>query len=390
MIPCYNMRWKTIVSSMLLGVTLSSPVAALDVMLDKWYVGVFSFANGQVSSLSEDVHVGMKQNGLSLGETSIVSRGNLTPRISLLSEHSIQSSYYREDQFRLERLAVRYEINERHWTEFGKIHTPVNYWNDWYHHGRLFYLTVDRPAFFADEFFVMHDIGLRLGGALGAAGLQYDLFLGSGSGAVPHAHGGSDMADDHADDMMADDMMADDMMADDHMTSEHGDQIFPDGVQSLNVALTYPWNNWMFRVATQFDGLRDATPFMRVHTVSVNMENARLHSLLEFAAKYAETEAGEADVRKMALYQYVGYKLNDRMTPYVGLDLISKNRVEGDDQTRSVVKTMLGLSYMPDARMTFKTQLERHTNSVGGHTDDADGHDHQAHTVLIFQLAVGI
>ncbi len=178
------------------------------------------------------------------------------------------------------------------------------------------------------------------------------------------------------------------------MSDDHGDRIFPDGVQSLNIALTYPWNNWIFRAALHMDGIRDATPLMRVHTVSVNFEGDRLSGLTEFAAKFSETESGAPDVRKVALYQYLGYKLNDHLTPYVGLDMISKNRVEGDDQTRSMVKTMLGISFMPDARMTFKTQLERHRNTTGGHADHVEGDTPDAaddpHNVLIFQLSVGI
>lgn len=120
---------------------LTAPAAALDVMLDKWYVGVFSYLNGQVLS-SDKTHIGIGKDGFSLGETSIFTRGKLTSRVSMLSEHTLQSRHYREDQFKLERLVVRYEISERHWVEFGKLHTPVNYWNDWFHHGRLFFPTM--------------------------------------------------------------------------------------------------------------------------------------------------------------------------------------------------------------------------------------------------------
>ena len=109
MIFAHRKRRKATVWMVLSLGLLTSPAAALDVTLDKWHVGVFSYLNAQISP--DHTHAGMGQNGLSLGETSILTRGNLTSRISLLSEHSLLPSYYREDQFKLERLAVRYEIN---------------------------------------------------------------------------------------------------------------------------------------------------------------------------------------------------------------------------------------------------------------------------------------
>lgn len=43
------------------------------------------------------------------------------------------------------------------------MHTPVNEWNDAYHHGRLFFPTIDRPYSFG-EFVPVHEVGLRLSG----------------------------------------------------------------------------------------------------------------------------------------------------------------------------------------------------------------------------------
>ena len=65
----------------------------------------------------------------------------------------------------------------------GKMHTPVNEWNDAYHHGRLFFPTIDRPYSFG-EFVPIHEVGLRLSGEnLGAKRAFYDVVLGSGQSA---------------------------------------------------------------------------------------------------------------------------------------------------------------------------------------------------------------
>ena len=354
MVFAHKKRRKAIVGMVLSLGLLTSPAAALDVTLDKWHVGVFSYLNAQISP--DHTHAGMGPNGLSLGETSILTRGNLTSRISLLSEHSLLPSYYREDQFKLERLAVRYEINQNHWTEFGKIHTPVNYWNDWFHHGRLFFPTVDRPIFFSQDFFAIHDIGLRFGGMLSLAGVQYDLFLGSETGVVSDDH---HMSHSH-----------------DAAPGGHGDQIFPDGIQSLNIALTYERNNWLFRMATYLNGIRRDSLSKRGHFVSVHVEDERLRGLTELAATFSPREPDGRDLRKVALYQYLGYKITDSIIPYLALDLVSDEKVQG--ATDTVSKVIAGISVMPAARVTLKTQLERHDMDSG------------AHNALIFQLCVGM
>jgi hypothetical protein len=55
------------------------------------------------------------------------------------------------------------------------MHTPVNYWNDVYHHGRLFYPTIDRPSSFS-YLIPIHSLGLRMQGQnLGKLNFGYDL-----------------------------------------------------------------------------------------------------------------------------------------------------------------------------------------------------------------------
>ncbi|MBN98727.1 MAG: hypothetical protein CME16_05685 [Gemmatimonadetes bacterium] len=317
----------------------SMPAAALDVMLDKWYVGIFTYGNFQLSDRNEMRH----RDGLDLGETSIFTRGRLSSRVSLLSEHSLQPHHYREDQFKLERLVVRYEISENHWTEFGKLHTPANYWNDHYHHGRLFFPTVDRPLYFADNFFAIHDIGLRLGGSTVSQAFHYDLFLASGRHAVPSAD---------------------------------GDQIFPDGIQSLNAAVSYLWQTWVFRTAIYIDGFRNASPLLRSHTFSVFMENRKIRYLSEFAANFVEAGKTGPQTRKISLYQSLIYKLHPRIHIVVGADYLSGNsEVDSDD---GLLVGLVGATLVRNAQMTLKTQLERH--NLGN----------RRHTRLVSQLAVGI
>ena len=85
------------------------------------------------------------------GESALFLTGNLSDKLSFLAESTFQAQEYREDQLTLERIRLRYELNRDHAISIGKMHTPVNYWNDSYHHGRFFYPTINRPLVFDQE-----------------------------------------------------------------------------------------------------------------------------------------------------------------------------------------------------------------------------------------------
>ena len=60
------------------------------------------------------------------GESALFLTGN-SGRWSFLYEATFQASKYRDKQFTLERIRVRYEFNRDNAISFGKMHTPVNY-----------------------------------------------------------------------------------------------------------------------------------------------------------------------------------------------------------------------------------------------------------------------
>ena len=114
------------------------------------------------------------------GESALFLTGNLSDKLSFLAESTFQAQEYREDQLTLERIRLRYELNRDHAISIGKMHTPVNYWNDSYHHGRVFYPTINRPLVFG-RFIPVHEAGIRLSGQpTDITGFGYDVVLGTG------------------------------------------------------------------------------------------------------------------------------------------------------------------------------------------------------------------
>lgn len=121
---------------------------------------------------------------LELGETAAFLSGRASSRVSYLAELTFLPSRYRDEEVKYERYQLRRELDQHRFVSVGKVHTPVNYWNDEFHHGRVLFPTISRPASFSG-FIPIHDLGLRIGGErIGSRDLRFDLMLGSGSEAA--------------------------------------------------------------------------------------------------------------------------------------------------------------------------------------------------------------
>lgn len=123
-------------------------------------------------------------NRLELGEAAVFVSGRLTDRVSYLAESTVRPSRYRDDEVKYERYQLRRELDQHRFLVLGKVHTPVNYWNDEFHHGRVLFPSIGRPAAFSG-FIPIHDLGVRVGGEnIGPLDLRFDLMVGSGSEAA--------------------------------------------------------------------------------------------------------------------------------------------------------------------------------------------------------------
>jgi hypothetical protein len=76
-----------------------------------------------------------------------------------------------------------YNYKGNHNLLVGKHHTPVNYWNDTYHHGRVFFPTINRPLLFQEKIIPIHTTGISFQGLnLGNLKFGYDFMIGNGLG----------------------------------------------------------------------------------------------------------------------------------------------------------------------------------------------------------------
>lgn len=107
------------------------------------------------------------QNGkvsFGLGGQDLFITSVITERLSFLGETVFKYSPESETEFNIsvERIILKYNHAGNHSVLIGKHHTPINYWNDTYHHGRVFFPTIDRPLLFAQGIIPLHTTGVSL------------------------------------------------------------------------------------------------------------------------------------------------------------------------------------------------------------------------------------
>ena len=340
------MAWSLVIAS---GMSR----AAETMSFDDWSLRVFSHFEAAAGDKE------LFSNDLSLGESALFLTGRLSSRWSFLSEVSFQPKKYRDDTVKVERARFKYQISSNHWFSFGKMHTPVNEWNDSYHHGRLFFPTIERPQSFS-EFVPIHEVGLRFSGeGLGARNAFYDVVVGSGQ-------------------------------------SAH-DDIFPNGARSLTVSGGL-WikDNLKWRVSVYRDKLIDYMA-SESHGVLVDMSSAAQSNDLEYTAYGsslyysgskvdAKAEAyifkTEGAKSSYSLFQRLGLPLTANLTPYVFFDFLRVDASEHHFAEGYSRKAGLGLEWLTGATSSLK--LELINQDIDRKNKREDG------AVVKLQFAIGI
>jgi len=123
-----------------------------------------------------------------LGEQDLFITSQLNDRFSFLGESVFKYEPDEATDFSVsvERVVIKYNVQGNNNIIIGKVHTPINYWNDTYHHGRVFFPTIARPLLFAAEIIPLHTLGIAAQGHdFGSARFGYDFMIGNGLGSNP-------------------------------------------------------------------------------------------------------------------------------------------------------------------------------------------------------------
>ena len=122
---------------------------------------------------------------LAIGDLELFVTSPLTEKSMVLSEIVFTEVDSQQFQTDIERLMLKYDMNDYLKMSFGRLHTPTSYYNSVFHHGRWLQTAVDRPLAveFADDGGLLptQAIGASVTGKIpsGKLGLNYVFEYGS-------------------------------------------------------------------------------------------------------------------------------------------------------------------------------------------------------------------
>jgi len=131
-------------------------------------------------------------SGFEEGQFVLHLSSALSPKVTVFSELSLTA---RSDAGtgtpaapgfspEVERIILRYDVNDYFKLSVGRYHTPINYWNTAFHHGQWLQTTISRPEMtqFGGSFIPVHFLGALAEGAVPAGGLNFNYQVGLGNG----------------------------------------------------------------------------------------------------------------------------------------------------------------------------------------------------------------
>ncbi len=292
-----------------------------------------------------------KHSYFSLGEHDFFVTSQFNKRISFLGEYVVRFNGNSATNFlpSIERSFVKFNTKGNHYLVAGKIHTPLNYWNDVYHHGRLFFPVIDRPLSFS-YFVPLHTLGLQAQGQnLGNLNFGYDVVIGNGISTT-------DAFSDHVEPAVS--------------ASFH---IKP--IEGMRIGIGYYYDYLTKNVSGAHSGHANASSHytgpkylgplqFNLTTLSFAYFGKKLEILNEFAYNTTKTDTlGLA--KNYSNFLYLGIPFTDENTIYGFADIISVD--VKDLHVYHLHKQRFGLGFKRDFsyNLNLKTQLEYYFDKVG-------------------------
>ncbi|MGN6619080.1 MAG: hypothetical protein ACTHJ5_18035 [Ilyomonas sp.] len=274
------------------------------------------------------------------GEQDLFITSELNDRLSFLGESVFKWTPATPTEFSvsIERVIIKYNYAGNHNLLIGKHHTPLNYWNDTYHHGRVFFPTIERPLLFEAEIIPLHTVGISLQGHdLGNWKFGYDVMLGNGLG--------SDEVVDN----------------DKNKSITLAAHIKP--VDYLRIGASY-YHDVISKGADTHLGVVNWQVNQNLYTGSVAYFGKKYELLAEstFGTDRTDTTGTRQTI---ASYIYTGYKIKDKWVPYIRVDNLHYQTGEiyfhKDNTTAFVVGMRYQINYLAVVKLEYqhtKSEIE--------------------------------
>jgi hypothetical protein len=286
-------------------------------------------------------------------EQDLFITSELSDRISFLGESVFKYTPSSPTHFSvsIERLIIKYNIQGNNNIILGKIHTPLNYWNDTYHHGRVFYPTIGRPLLFAADIIPLHTTGVGIEGHdFGKLRFGYNFFVGNGLGSEP--------------------------VVDNDKRKSVTLAVHIKPVDKLKLGVSY-YNDAVSKGANVEGKVINWKVNQNIYTGSAAYFGKKVEVLAE--ATYANNKTDTTGSRNtFTPYIYTGYRVTDKLVPYLRLDYLHYQTGEilfNKDNTTSFVG---GVRYEINYLAVIKLEYQYVHSEIQGNND-----------VITFQFAIG-
>lgn len=283
--------------------------------------------------------------GFALGEQDLFITSELNDRISFLGESVFKFSPSSATAFNvsIERVVLKYNFYGNHNFLAGKVHTPINYWNYTYHHGRVLFPTIERPLLFAADIIPLHTTGVGLQGQnLGEAKFGYDLFVGNGIGS-------SEINDN-----------------DKRKSVTAGVHVSP--ASGLTVGASY-YNDVISKGAVMHDGgTNNYNIKQNLFSGSVAYFGNKFELLAEgtLGRNHSDTTGTK---QTFAGYVYAGFKIKEKFVPYLRFDNINYQSGEVYYHPNNMMAAIAGLRYEINYLSVVKLEYQHFNTDLQGKSD---------------------
>jgi len=332
-----NMRKKrkTVIFSVILLACLCSSTAILsqNTQIRGFIDALTSLQNGKMS--------------IGIGEQDLFITSELSDRFSFLGESVFRFTSSTPTKFSvsIERVVIKYNIAGNLNLLIGKHHTPLNYWNDTYHHGRVLFPTIFRPLLFDMNIIPLHTTGISFQGHnLGDMKFGYDLMLGNGLGS-------SDVLDN-----------------DKRKSITAAVHIKP--VEGLRFGFSW-YNDVIANGATAHDKIQRWQVNQNLFSGSASYFGEKIELLAEGTLGTNKTDTTGSQ-QTIASYFYAGFKIKEKVVPYVRLDQLHFQEGEilyHKNNTNSFVGGIrYNINYLTAVKVEYQYQHSEHEGNINKFT----------------------
>lgn len=306
-----------------------------------------------------------------MGEHDFFVNSSLSDKITFIGEYVIRFNGKSATNYlpSIERSLVKFNYVNNHSIIVGKVHTPVNYWNDVYHHGRVFFPVIDRPLSFS-YLVPIHTLGLQFQGQnLGKLNFGYDVMVGNGISSTDVYH----------------DSVVPSVSGSVHIRPREG----------MRIGASYYWDDLHENVPGVHSGhsttvvIPDKDKYQgpvkfRMLSFSFAQFGEKFELLNETSYSRSITDS-TGTAHNFSQFVYAGLNLTEKSTPYILADYIDIDDNDIHVYPLEKLKVAIGYRYSFNYLLNLKVQLEKTWEF------DHFGHEHTASygPFLRVQLAYG-